>query len=376
MRISGLCMFLLPALLCLNLQAQRPPKAIRHVVVIGVDGMSPDGIHQANTPHMDRLMREGAWTLHARSVTPSSSSPNWASIIMGADVEQHGIHSNDYERDDYILPPVVRGNADIFPTIFGEIHQQMPRAEIGAIYEWGGFGRLFEKEAVDYNQRASSEAAAAQLASDYIVAKRPTFCFVHLDHVDHAGHIAGHGTAKYYRSVERADSLIGQILEAIVRAGIADETLVLICADHGGKGHGHGGLTMAEMEVPLILYGPGVKKGYELPIPVFQYDHAATVAFALGVEAPMPGLAGHRAAPSKVLKCPPATMRWPLYSKGRSFFMVKKATSPQAACSGATPWCRSRTRSRAKSAIPSMAAPRDPGLRCTKKPFPSASRRW
>ncbi|MDX2285234.1 MAG: alkaline phosphatase family protein [Bacteroidia bacterium] len=267
-------------------QAQQPPRPIRHVVMIGVDGMSPNGIRTANTPNLDRLMREGAWTFRARAVTPSVSSPNWASLIMGADVEQHGIHSNGYERNDFILPPVVRGSEDIFPTIFGEIHAQIPQAEIGAIYDWDGFGRLFEQSAVDYNVSADGEAETALKAAEYIRTARPAFCFVHLDHVDHAGHAHGHGSPKYYRSVERADSLIGQILTAIQEAGIAGETLVLVCADHGGKGHGHGGLSVAEMEVPLILHGPGIRPNYEIPIPVFQYDHAATIAFALGIEAP------------------------------------------------------------------------------------------
>ena len=49
-----------------------------HVIVIGCDGMSPDGIRNADTPNMDRMMREGAYTMHARPVLATSSSPNWA----------------------------------------------------------------------------------------------------------------------------------------------------------------------------------------------------------------------------------------------------------------------------------------------------------
>ena len=49
---------------------------IEHVVIIGVDGMSPDGIQKAETPNMDKLMQNGAYTFHARDVLPSSSSQN------------------------------------------------------------------------------------------------------------------------------------------------------------------------------------------------------------------------------------------------------------------------------------------------------------
>lgn len=57
--------------------------------------MSPAGIAQADTPVLDSLMAVGAWTMHARGVMPTSSSPNWASMIMGAGPEWHGITTND-----------------------------------------------------------------------------------------------------------------------------------------------------------------------------------------------------------------------------------------------------------------------------------------
>ncbi len=276
---------LLALFLVCEIQAQKD-LGIRHVVLIGVDGLSPDGIRKAQTPVLDRLMDQGAFTLSARSVSPSSSSSNWASMIMGADVEQHGVHDNGYERDNFILPPVVQGNEDIFPTIFAEIDNQIKGAKIGAIYHWGGFGRLFEKSAVDYDIAAPNEHKAAQLTAEYIQTEKPTFTFVHLDHVDHAGHVSGHGSATYYESVKVADTLIGQIIAGIEAAGIADKTLVIISSDHGGVGLGHGGLTLAEMEIPFLLWGKGVKKGYPIPTPVYQYDNAATIAFALGIEQP------------------------------------------------------------------------------------------
>lgn len=45
----------------------------------------------------------------------------------------------------------------------------------------------------------------------YIKAKQPAFLFVHLDHVDGAGHAYGHGTPQYYQAVAKADTLIDNI---------------------------------------------------------------------------------------------------------------------------------------------------------------------
>ncbi len=260
---------------------------IAHVVVIGFDGLSPDGLKNAQTPMFDALIKEGASTMHARAVLPTSSSSNWSSMIMGAGPEQHGITSNAWERDNFVLPAVSQSQDFLFPTIFKLVHNQIENAEIGAIYHWEGFGRLFEKNAVvDYDIHGETEVVTAKLASTYIRDKKPTFTFIHFDHVDHAGHEFGHGTQEYYKSVEKADTLLGEVMNAIKDAGIADNTLVIISADHGGVGKGHGGETLSEIEIPFILWGKSIKKEHKIKYPIYQYDNAATVAFALGLKTP------------------------------------------------------------------------------------------
>lgn len=263
---------------------QSPPVA--HVLVIGIDGLSPDGIRQAETPQLDALMARGASTLQARAVLPTSSSPNWASMLMGAGPEQHGITSNSWELNDHRLAPQTHGPGRRFPTIFTLLRQQRPEAETGAIYHWAGFGRLFDSTEVSYQAQGESEQATAQLAADYLQAKRPTFLFVHLDHVDGAGHRHGHGTAAYYAAVSRADSLVGHLLAALEAADLSESTLVLLTADHGGRGYGHGGETLAEIEIPFVLAGAGIKPGHNIRHAVSTVDQAPTVAFALGLTPP------------------------------------------------------------------------------------------
>lgn len=259
---------------------------IEHVIVIGIDGMSPNGVVNASTPVMDDMMKNGAYTLNARGVLPTSSSSNWASMVSGAGPEQHGITSNGWERDDHTLPPVITGTEDIFPTIFGVTRTQRPDIEMGAIYHWSGFGRLIEKSALDKDENPADEYATAQAAIGYIEDKNPDFLFVHFDHVDHAGHHDGHKTEAYYQAVAVADSLIGNIVQATKDAGIFEETVFIVSADHGGIGYGHGGETLDEIEIPFIVYGKGVKKNHLIREKIYTYDNAATVAFMLGVDQP------------------------------------------------------------------------------------------
>lgn len=278
--------FIIAVLASAALQATEPVPGIRHFIVIGCDGMSPDGIRVAKTPVMHELMVRGSYSLHARAVIPTVSSPNWASMIMGAGPAQHGITSNEWETNRFEISPTVRGHGNVFPTIFGLIREQHPSAYQAVFHDWDGFGRLFERTAVNEIRHPDGPTNTMNEAVASIRSHRPELTFVHLDHVDHAGHTHGWKSPEYYASVEVADFLIGQALQAIQEAGMADDTLILVTADHGGKGTKHGGSTMDEIEIPWILAGPGVRRGHELTTFVNTYDTAATIAHAFALKVP------------------------------------------------------------------------------------------
>jgi len=259
---------------------------VKHMVVVGVDGLSPDGVLKADAPNLKRLRDRGAWTLHARGVMPTSSSPNWASMIMGAGPEQHGVTSNDWQPNKFDIPPTVKGPGGIFPTIFSVFRQQQPASILGVFHDWDDYGRLVERKMVDVVEDLEGPTNATHRAIEFITSRRPTFTFIHLDHVDHVGHEIGHGTPEYYASVGVADKLIGEVIAAIQEAGMKNDTLLLVTADHGGHKKGHGDPIMADLEIPWIITGPGVRAGHEIQTPVNTYDTAATIAYVFGLKQP------------------------------------------------------------------------------------------
>lgn len=256
---------------------------VKHFVIIGVDGMSPKGIEGTETPVMDELMARGAYTFHARGVLPTSSSPNWASMIMGAGPEQHGITSNDWEIDKHDIPPIVADPSGRFPTIFYQIRQAKPDAVIACFHDWDGFGRLVEPDVPNVLEDGKGPVDTVEKAVAYFKKAQPMFTFIHSDHVDHAGHSTGWFSDVYFKAVQKADRLIGETIDGLKAAGMYDSTVILVTADHGGKGKGHGGDSLVELEIPWIIAGPGVIHGKELKTPINTYDTAATVAYALGV---------------------------------------------------------------------------------------------
>jgi len=266
--------------------AQAAETLAEHVLIIGCDGFGSIGITPTNTPILHKLMRQGAYTLHARGVMPTSSSPNWASMIMGAGPEQHGVTSNDWETNKFEIAPVTVGSGGMFPTIFGLLREQRPKAWIACVHDLDGFGRLLEPRAPDLIENVKGSPATARRAAEVIRQHKPTFLFIHFDDVDHAGHEFGWLSPEFFQAVSKMDDLIGSLLDALTEAGIREQTVVIMSADHGGKDKTHGGPTMEELEIPFIIAGPGIKAGHELKSPVNTYDTAATVALLFGLAPP------------------------------------------------------------------------------------------
>lgn len=263
--------------------------AVEHVVVIGVDGLGPIGIEEADTPHIDALIAAGAHSFSARGVMPTSSAPNWASMIMGAGPEQHGIISNPpwFPKQERFDPVVKGADGRQFPTMFAVIHEQRPELVTAIVYDWDGFLALFERKLVDVVVNGKLEEDTAEQAQKVILEHKPHLLFVHLDNVDHALHGEGFATPPYFQEVEKADRLIGDIIGAIEVAGIREKTLILVTSDHGGNGRSHGGNTNDEITIPWIIQGPKVRAAADLSAtPINTYDTAATVLNIFGLTPP------------------------------------------------------------------------------------------
>lgn len=260
-------------------------KGVKHVVLIGLDGWGAYSVPKAEMPTVKTLMADGAYTLESRSVLPSSSAVNWASMMMGAGPELHGFTQWGSQKPD--LPSRVLNKYGLFPTIFSLLREQKPESETGYIYEWSGMAYLTEKEAISYSKHTDeNHALTTSSAVSYIKEKKPDFLMIAFDEPDEVGHAKGHDTPEYYAKLKELDTYIAQIVEAVKQAGIYDSTVFILTADHGGINKGHGGKTMQEMQIPFIICGPGVKKGHHITSSTMQYDTAATLAYLFGLQTP------------------------------------------------------------------------------------------
>lgn len=258
--------------------------AYKHVIIVGFDGLSGYSVDNgADMPALRQLMSEGSYTTECRSILPSSSAANWASMFMGASSELHGYNTWGSKVPDF--PSRVLTENGIFPNIYSEYRRADKDAELGYFYEWDGMRYLVDTMVIN-NLAATSGNESVTKSVEYIKNEKPALFAMIFAEPDGTGHGHGWESEEYMSLLPKLDAQLAEIVKAIKDAGIADETLLIVSADHGGVNTGHGGTTMNEMQTPVVLWGKGVKKNHKLEQSVMIYDIASTVMSAAHVPQP------------------------------------------------------------------------------------------
>lgn len=260
----------------ISVQAQTPK-----VIIIGVDGLSVDGVQKAHTPNMDLMMKKGAYTLKAQAVMPTKSSPNWKSMLSGVGPKKHQVGSNGFSPATYQESPTCPNYPNQFPTIFTILKEQNPDATSALIYQWSAFIKLVNPSEINFTKNKLIRAeAVAKVAKKQLKNNVPVLTWLHFDLVDHKGHLRGYHHPSYYKTVERMDKM----LPYFIKLADNDPNLtIMLVSDHGGILKNHGGGTPEEKTVPLIIYGQNIKAQI-ITKDVSNIDISPTIAHILKLE--------------------------------------------------------------------------------------------
>ncbi|HEX2191391.1 MAG TPA: alkaline phosphatase family protein [Longimicrobiaceae bacterium] len=257
-----------------------PATHAEHVVVVSIDGLRPDAIERAGAHNLRRLMREGAHTLSASTISPSKTLPSHTSMLTGVGPAKHGITWNDDRVAETGRVPV--------PTVFD-------LADSAGMVTAAFFGKAKFRHLVGAGDpgfhasvpRGAEVLLAPRMVEDverYLKYRGPELLFVHISDPDIAGHTIGWMSAPYRAAVRRADAAVGRIRRA-ARARYGDDFVLIVTADHGGHGRTHGTDDAADKTIPWIAWGKGIVPG-RITGPVDTYDTAATVLWLLGIPRP------------------------------------------------------------------------------------------
>ncbi len=319
----------------------------RNAIVILVDTLRADhlscyGYERATSPEIDAFAASGVRFARAIVQNPKTS-PSVATILSGTYPHTHGIATIGTRLPDRVL---------LLPEVLAprgyETASFVANVNVGAVFN---FDQGFRTMVQVGGRRVNNDAARVNAAVIPWLRQhrdgKPFFLYVHYidphapydppppyrdmfvrdrywgerDGLDvpfgdtHVGRIEhwlaiDHSTdvdlyvARYDGEIRYVDGRIGELLREIERLGLADDTLVVLVADHGESLGEHGwyfshGLSLHETDVhvPLVFRLPGrLPAGRVVSRVVETVDIAPTILDLLGVPVP-PVMEGRTLAP-------------------------------------------------------------------------------
>lgn len=319
--------------------APRPAAATGpNILLVSIDSLRPDHLHAygygpETSPTIDALAREGA--LFRTALSPTSwTLPAHLSLLTGLTPRQHGVVSDDQRlRDDALLLSEVLWRNGY--TTVGLVSAPY----LDSAY---GFDQGFDlyddysiaKRSFADSHRGATSPALLRLFENWFDGwnasgrRRPFFAFVHMwdVHFDYtppppfdtmfdpgyAGTVTGedfetnpaihlgmaprdlaHVVALYDGEIRYTDMYLGLILDRLRAAGVLDDTIVVVTADHGDEFFEHGrkghkqALYDESVRVPLIIrYPPRVGAGRVVDEQVRLIDIPTTILALAGQPSP------------------------------------------------------------------------------------------
>lgn len=259
-------------------------QAVQHVIHISVDGLRPDAVTRqgpGKLPNFFRLRTEGAFTDNARTDADFSitlpnhmaqltgrpalgdAGHNWTENSDPGDDEtlharkgayvasvfdvthDHGLRTGVYaSKSKFILLDQSYGEAHGAPDVTGEDNG---RDKIDVF--------VYDKNTDDLVERFVDDMREEPLA----------YTFLHLRDPDTQGHRWGWGLSgwhPYMGAVRKVDQLLGEIFEMVEEdPHLAESTVIILTADHGGSGHHHKRQDAEHYTIPFYVWGAGVDAG-------------------------------------------------------------------------------------------------------------------
>ena len=278
--------------------------AVSHVVQISLDGLA--AVHLRNYvtnapnqfPAFVRLINESAFTMNARcDHDVSETVPNHSTMFTGRPVLQPtGLPSTTHHGYNNNFPTAAEtlhnaGNPNV-PYKFSMFDVAHDYGRTTAFYagktrlqicdrsynEVNGAPDLIGPDngtdKIDFSSVIDVQGAniVSQVDSILLDLNSPSpaeYIFIHIAEPDLTGHSAGWGSVAWSNMVRVVDAQLTRIINAIdANPALANQTALIVTADHGGGGVNPNGHTEAyhinNYTIPFFLRAPGIPGGTDL----------------------------------------------------------------------------------------------------------------
>ena len=230
----------------------------KKILFIGIDGCRPDALQMAKTPNIDTIIKDGLYIkngLCSINGQPTISGPGWSTMLTGVWYDKHGVSDNSFKG----------GKINQYPPFNIRMKNKSNKYHIASFIMWEPIHQYIFKNSMDYNKLFFKfDESIAIEASKYMNNLELDVMFLNFDHVDHAGHWYGFSPKKnrYIKSIEKIDEYIGWVINSMKNRSTfkKEDWLIIITSDHGGIKRTHGGQSMEEKRIPIILSGQSFNK--------------------------------------------------------------------------------------------------------------------
>lgn len=255
--------------------------AAEFVIGVSIDGLGSTYLQQAidsgAAPNLKRILEEGAGTTNARAdYFMTITLPNHTAMLTGRPVsgsDGHGWTKNVDPVDGEILH---KNKGSYVASVFDVAHDNGLRTGLWSTKtkfslfrdSYDAANGAPDKTGPDNGCNKmdifSHESACTNLTDSFIGSMKSSpcnFAFVHFGDTDAAGHAKGWGSPEYLVALKKIDGCIGRILALIESdARMKGKTVLILTADHGGKGKGHSDAKLAEdYTIPFFVWGLNIK---------------------------------------------------------------------------------------------------------------------
>ena len=244
--------------------------AERCAVLVVVDGLRGDLVNETYTPNLHRLATMARWYPDHRSVFPSATRVNSASLATGCFPASHGLHGNVVALDEGAgLVPVPVGPATFRerlrratgrtlrrPTLSerlrdhggaaawlnssaGAAHMQDPDGYGVLLHRSGSYRPGFEpvegSEHLDVTYDADGDRETTRRFCAALDAPREyRLHTLWICEPDHSQHVMELGSDAHRALVQAADANVAEVVRAVTRMrDRGEEALLVVCSDHG-----------------------------------------------------------------------------------------------------------------------------------------------
>jgi len=249
-----------------------------HVILISIDGLRPEFYKDPswNMVHLRQGMKEGVYAEGVDGVFPTVTYPSHTTMITGVKPLKHGIYYNTpseplgisgkwiWQYENIKVPTIFSLAKDkglttasgFWPVSVGSPatysvpeYWYLPKEKgsdrimAQALRENAHPAGLFEEleqhatgklDEQDFNgDYIGIDENLARMSSYLIRQYKPSFLAVHLVTVDHFEHEQGRDGDKVRAAVAGVDRAVKSIREAVAKAGIEENTTIIVTGDHG-----------------------------------------------------------------------------------------------------------------------------------------------